>query len=331
VSKERDLWRFVAANLKRGDPVVLLVVAESSGSSPGRAGYKMAVARNGELCGSIGGGVMEVNLVEQAKSDLSELDARAATARETKLNEQVHQRNAQNASGMICSGRQSVISRILTAADTDIVEHILRSNESKATVALSITDQNMFAGPPSSDAERIAFHKSSQTDFAYTEQLRKTNDLVIIGGGHCSLALSELMSGMDFHITVFDDRPGLNTISKNEFADEINIIEKYEYIHEQIRLTSQTYVVVMTLGYRSDETVIRSLLDKDFKYFGVLGSRAKMKTLLAALAEDGFPADKLASIHTPIGLPINSQTPEEIAVSIAAEIIQVKNTSRSPH
>ena len=81
----------------------------------------------------------------------------------------------------------------------------------------------------------------------------------------------------------------------------------------------------MTLGYRWDEIVIRKLLDKDFKYFGVLGSKAKMAILLSTLKNEGFPVDKLQNIHTPIGLAINSRTPEEIAISIAAEIIAVKN------
>jgi xanthine dehydrogenase accessory factor len=81
----------------------------------------------------------------------------------------------------------------------------------------------------------------------------------------------------------------------------------------------------MTLGYASDELVIRALIDKDFRYFGVLGSNAKMSIMLRKLIKEGLPANKLSSIRTPIGLPIRSRTPEEIAVSIAAEIISVKN------
>jgi xanthine dehydrogenase accessory factor len=83
----------------------------------------------------------------------------------------------------------------------------------------------------------------------------------------------------------------------------------------------------MTLGYSSDEEVIRSLIKKDFRYFGVLGSRAKMAVLMNHLENEGIPAAHLSRIHTPIGLPINSHTPEEIAVSIAAEIISVKNSN----
>jgi xanthine dehydrogenase accessory factor len=167
---------------------------------------------------------------------------------------------------------------------------------------------------------------NSFTDWGWSEKLGYQNKLYIIGGGHCALALSEIMSKLDFHISLFDDRPNLNTLEKNKFAHSIKIIESYEQIGELIDANANDYVVVMTLGYKFDEIVIRQLFDKKFKYFGVLGSKAKMKTLLKSLEKDGFDKDKLAKIHTPIGLPINSHTPEEIAISIAAEIIAVKNS-----
>ena len=130
---------------------------------------------------------------------------------------------------------------------------------------------------------------------------------------------------MDFYISLFDDRPHLNTLAKNKFVHRKHIIESYEQIDGFIPSGANVYVVVMTLGYQSDETVIRRLLEKQFKYFGVLGSKAKMRTLLCNLEKENFPKEKLNRIHTPIGLPINSRTPEEIAVSIAAQIILVKN------
>jgi xanthine dehydrogenase accessory factor len=83
----------------------------------------------------------------------------------------------------------------------------------------------------------------------------------------------------------------------------------------------------MTLGYASDKVVIKQLAGRDFKYFGVLGSMAKMATLMKELKEEGIDPERLARIRTPIGIPINSRTPEEIAVSIAAEIISVRNSA----
>ena len=167
---------------------------------------------------------------------------------------------------------------------------------------------------------------NSESDFLYEEKLGFKNKIYIIGGGHCALALSEIMSKLDFHISLFDDREDLNTIAVNQFVNEKKIIESYEKIGEYIQSGNNIYVVVMTLGYKFDEIVIKRLIDKNFKYFGVLGSRAKIKTLLVNLQAAGFDKEKLVPLHAPVGLPINSQTPTEIAVSIAAEIIKVKNS-----
>ena len=341
MNKELELWQFVAERLRRNEAVMLLVVAESSGSSPGRQGYKMAVGSDGELIGSIGGGVMEVNLVEGARTLLSASPQSGDTASEPGavatglptgefrplVKEQVHRKNAANPSGMICSGKQTVIFRLLLPDDAKPVDGIIDALNSRRPERLTISRQELSVEPPSDETQNsdLYFEKRSDTDFIFSEKLGFKNDLYIVGGGHCALALSELMSKMDFHISLFDDRPDLNTIDKNRFAHKIAIIDTYETISNYIPSGDNVYVIVMTLGYRSDGIVIRKLLDKEFKYFGVLGSKAKMVTLLNVLKGEGVPGETLEKIHTPIGLPINSRTPEEIAISIAAEIIAVKN------
>jgi xanthine dehydrogenase accessory factor len=326
VNKDRELWQFIRGRIASRQPVVLLVVAESSGSSPGRSGYKMAIGADGELFGSIGGGVMEVNLVERSRAILSEPGAAATGFIPPQIIEQVHQKNSPHASGMICSGRQTAILQVLTACHAVKVEAIIDFLAHGQRPLMLITPDVFAAGIPECPAEiDPVFERSSESDFTYSEVLGPQNDLYIIGGGHCSLALSELMSKLDFRITIFDDRPDLNTIEKNRFAHEIKIIGNYDEIGELIPAGPDVYVVVMTIGYSSDEAAMRSLISRDLKYFGVLGSRAKMAVLLRSLEKEGFPADRISRIRTPVGLPINSHTPEEIAVSIAAEIISVKN------
>ena len=322
--KELELWTFVVARLERGENVMILVVAESSGSSPGRQGYKMAVGADGELIGSIGGGVMEVNLVEQSHAILSEPPA-VAGGLSQRVKEQIHRKDVANSSGMICSGKQTVIFRYLTANDRNAADEAARSIAKNDGCFLEITSSEFSVRPPEGGTPNFGFKKLTETEFLYRERLGPKNDLYVIGGGHCGLALSALMSKMDFRISIFDDRPDLNTLQKNEFADEIRVIESYDRIADHILSSSSAYVVVMTLGYKSDAVVIRSLIDKDFKYLGVLGSKAKMATLMKELKSEGLSVERLENIHTPIGLPINSHSPEEIAVSIAAEIISVKN------
>jgi xanthine dehydrogenase accessory factor len=316
---------------------MLLIVAESAGSSPGRQGVNMAIAGD-EMCGSIGGGLMEVNLVEIAgeilegkrqkakgKSEIKNPDNSAFRIPHSAIVEQVHQKNSPTASGMICSGRQTVIFFKLEPPHLKTVRAIVRALKSHQSKILRISNFELQIAEDDADKTNFRFERKSDNEFLFAEKLGFKNRLFIVGGGHCALALSELAAKMDFHISLFDDRPFLNTLAKNKFAHEKKIIESYEQIGDFISSGTDVYVVVMTLGYKSDETVIRKLFDKDFKYFGVLGSRAKMATLLKNLRREGFSAEKLERIRTPVGLPINSRTPEEIAVSIAAEIIAVKN------
>ena len=321
MNKELELWQFIAERLDRNDSVILLVVGESSGSSPGREGYKMAVGADGELCGSVGGGVMEVSLVELAKGKSKKLKGKT----EVTIIDQIHRKDVPNSSGMICSGKQNVIFKLLTTENIQTIQKVIDALKTRVPSVISITATEFSLEPAKAGIPNFHFERFTETDFVYREKLGFKNDLYIIGGGHCALALSELMSKMDFHISIYDDRPELNTIEKNKFAHEISVIQSYEHIGDAISTGDCVYVVVMTLGYKSDEAVIRALLDKEFKYFGVLGSKAKMATLMKELRDEGLDDAKLARIHTPIGLPINSRTPEEIAVSIAAEIIAVKN------
>jgi xanthine dehydrogenase accessory factor len=328
VSKDLDLWQFIGDRLRLDQAVMLLVVATSTGSSPGRPGYKMAVAANGDLTGSIGGGVMEMRLVEQAKSILSR-----PTPVEFQgfLIEQVHRKNTPNASGMICSGRQTIIFRLITPLELPTVGGIIAALSGRHALWLTISqaDLAIMDALPVSEPSDLEFQMISDMEFSYNERLGKKNDLYIVGGGHCSLALSELMSRMDFNIRIFDDRPDLNTIAKNDFADEVMIIDKYENVGEYINPGDNVYIVVMTVGYASDADVIRTLVSKDYKYIGVLGSKTKMATLMKHLRDEGASPERLERLYTPIGVPINSRTPEEIAVSIAAEIIGVKNADQS--
>lgn len=321
---EVELWQFIELRLRRGERVTLLVVAESSGSSPGRAGYKMAVGMDGELIGSIGGGVMEVNLVELAMRQLSE--TRDDDRPVPQMIVQEHRRNAEHPSGMICSGEQTVFAVYLEPSDLRWIRHMPRYLRGRSLRYLTITSEGICV------RARKKYHFSPSFfvgedggGFTYEELLTSRRELFIIGGGHCSLALSEQMAKLGFHITILDDRPGLNTIAKNEFADQVSILDSYEFIEDQLPAYDGIYVVIMTIGYASDKVAIRQLLERDFTYVGVLGSKAKTATLMRELKAEGCNADRLARIRMPIGLPINSHTPEEIAVSVAAEIIAVKN------
>ncbi|HRH56893.1 MAG TPA: XdhC family protein, partial [Chitinophagales bacterium] len=128
-------------------------------------------------------------------------------------------------------------------------------------------------------------------------------------------------------IHVFEDRNDLNTFVQNEAAHEKVLVDDYSELERHIPSGANNYVVLMTFGYRTDAVALRSVINKEFKYIGMLGSKAKIKELFAELRQEGIAEGRLARVYAPIGIDIRSQTPEEIAVSIAGEIVKVKNNT----
>jgi xanthine dehydrogenase accessory factor len=341
MKKELLLWLFIEKCLKNDYAVVLLLVVESTGSSPGRQGFKMAVVRSTRntddssvLHGSIGGGIMEEKLVELAKDKLQNNDFTPF------LKKQIHRKDTppdylgtgHSQSGMICSGEQTILFYPLKKEDLKTVKTIISCLKKRVSSKFSLAPKKnetvlhlsptLFAVEKRQKSTHYLFENKPHA-WVYEENLDFKKQLYIIGGGHCSLALSELMSKLDFHIHLFDDRQGLNTFENNHFAHEKHIVD-YSKIADFIPEGENIYVVIMTVGYRSDEKVIRLLLGKNFNYMGVLGSQAKADKMKQNLLDAHFPVEQVATLNIPIGLKIKSQTPMEIAVSIAAEIISLK-------
>ena len=302
---------------------MLLYVLESKGSSPGRQGFMMAVNTKEEMEGSIGGGIMEHKFVEMAKEKL------LAASREllaTSIRKQLHDKSATaNQSGMICSGEQTILLYHVKKEDAGTIGQIILSSEQNKNGTLLLSPSGIHF-ENTIPAKNFDYTFESEENWQYKEKTGYKNKLFIIGGGHCALALSKLMCEMDFYITLYEEREGLNTVVKNEFAHEINIVDDYTALSNLIPSGPHQYVVIMTFGYRSDDMALRTLLNKPFNYLGVLGSKTKMEKLFTEYRKEEIKEEWLQRIHTPIGLEINSQSPEEIAVSIAAEIIRVKNS-----
>jgi xanthine dehydrogenase accessory factor len=314
-SQQKLTWKFILDSITNNIAVALLYVLESKGSSPGRQGFFMAVNSNDEMEGSIGGGIMEHKLVELVKEHVKE-------GKEINLiKKQLHHKEATtNQSGMICSGEQSIFLYRIKKEDISAIEKIVNGNA--LSIGLSI---NGITASAEKLENNYAFYLNSETDWLYTENLHLKYCLHIIGGGHCSLALSKLMSEMDFDITVYDTRENLSTIKKNDFATQKIIVEDYSALIDLIKEGTKFFVIIMTLGYRTDAIAFDALYNKEFAYFKMLGSASKLQTLYKEYVAKGIGINKLSALLQPAGVAIHSQTPQEIAISIAAEIIAVKN------
>jgi xanthine dehydrogenase accessory factor len=312
-------WEFIHENLQAGEPLMLLLVVESDGSSPGKAGFKMAVTLSGLSQGTIGGGVMERELAGQAGGLLA-----GGSTRPRLLKLLHHEGGTGKPSGMICSGWQRIALLPLGQADGDTVDSLLFALKRNRPGRLRFSPQGMDFQPGKKQAAASPFRYRSDNDWVYREQAGLRPTLAIIGGGHVGLALSRVMAALDFHIRVLDDRRDLETLESNIYAQEKHLVN-YRSIGKYVGDGGASYAVIMTSGHRSDERVLQQLAGKKIRYLGMLASPAKTAQIFASLRKKGISAARLKKVHAPVGLPIHSHTPEEIAISIAAQIIQVKN------
>jgi xanthine dehydrogenase accessory factor len=225
---------------------------------------------------------------------------------------------------MICSGEQTVLMFKLQNNSLPVIVQIISALEKNETGRIRITADEL-SYMSGIDNDDIHFQIKDGNNFEYEEQVGYKNHLFIIGGGHCALALSKMMQSMDFYIRLYEDRKDLNTVVENTFVHEKIFVGDYSELKKLIPEGENNYVVVMTFGYRTDDVAVRALAGRNFKYIGVLGSASKMQQLFEEWRVDGLPGKWLDKIYSPVGLQIKSETPEEIAISIAAEIIQVKN------
>ncbi|WP_103072087.1 XdhC family protein [Aquimarina sediminis] len=311
-------WKQILQKLKENKKVCLLTVVQHYGSSPGRKGFKMFVSEDDFIYGSIGGGIMEFNLIEEAKILLKQKTQSIC------IKKQIHKGKIEQGSGMICSGEQTVVFHPLCNQNILLIERIVTSlgNNKKGVLTLSSNaikfEQNLMNS-------KYQFDLYDFENWCFKEQLGNAETIYIVGGGHVGLAVSKLFNMLNFYVVVFDDRDNLNTFEDNEFANEKHTIN-YSKISEYIPPGSDSYVAIMTNKYTDDKLVLSTLIENQYRFLGVLGSKAKLETMYKVLEEqDGISREKLSKIKAPIGVPISSQTPEEIAVSIAAQIIEIKN------
>ncbi len=313
------LWEFVHENLLGREPLMLLLVVESGGSSPGKPGFKMAVAASGGRCGTIGGGAAEKDLVDKAQELLARGGGRP------RLLKLLHRETGPGRrSGMICSGWQRVALLPLAASDSGAVDSLLFALKRNQPGRLRLSPRGLEFRAGRSGRAAGGFRLRAAGDWSYGEETGERPTLTLIGGGHVALALSRLMAGLDFHVRVLDDRPGLATLEENDAAQEKHVVS-YRSVGRLVAEGGQSYVVIMTYGHQADEKVLGQLARKNLRYLGMLGSPAKNARIFANLRGRGIGRRALERVHAPVGLPIHSRTPEEIAVSIAAEIISIKN------
>ena len=157
----------------------------------------------------------------------------------------------------------------------------------------------------------------------YVEPVIPHPRLVVVGAGHVGQAVAKLAHWLGFRLIVSDDRPEFCTKEQVPDAD-LFLPGPYSELAEKLDVNPQTYIVLTTGGVQEDLSCLPALLDTQAAYIGAIGSRRRWATTRGLLTEAGVPSEKLDQVSAPIGLELDAETPEEIAVSILAEIIMVR-------
>lgn len=172
--------------------------------------------------------------------------------------------------------------------------------------------------------------KTYGEDTVFFEVLSSPPNMIICGCGHVSMSIIKLGKMLGFHVTAIDDRPQFCDNARRAEADHV-ICDNFEHGLSQVPDDANNYYIIVTRGHRYDMACLKQLLYRPHTYIGMMGSRFRIKQLKETLVEEGFEMALLDQVHMPIGLKIKAETPEEIAVSIAAEIIQIKNETNTTY
>jgi xanthine dehydrogenase accessory factor len=320
--KTISYWKKVFSLLKEEQKVFLAMVVDHTIHSPGTTGAKLLVTENKEMMGTIGGGIMEYELVNRAQEILSNKN----------FIPEIHTLNHKKSgsgeqSGMICAGKQTNLYYVCEPEkDRKTVDEIVQvlSESQPAILSISLDGLSLQKQKLQNHDFQYCFTRS-ENNWHYQEQLKNFNRIAIIGGGHCSLALSRVMKNLGYDVVAFDTRENISTLYQNNFGDSIQIIDDYKKAAPQINLPEKTNIVIMTTDVASDVRGLLGVLDNPFPFIGVMGSVNKISEIKKRLKAEGIDDQQLSRITAPVGLPMVSNTPEEIAISIAAQLLQFRD------
>jgi xanthine dehydrogenase accessory factor len=316
---EWTLWKYVLDTLKAGGSAAFIAVVAHEKGSPGKTGFKMAFTADKQSIGTIGGGIMEFSLKEQyaglLRNGKTFCDVRTLVhALETRRGEP---------SGLTCSGSQTICAVSLHERDIPAVASILDALSDHLPAIMGLTPNGLTC-TAGWQAAHSAFEQLSAFGWTYTENVGPEYTMYIIGGGHVGAALSRIAARLDFYVVVYDDREGLPMVSEGISAHK-KITAPYTELASHIVEPQKSFAAIVTADYTTDSVAVKQLLPMRLPYLGIMGVEAKIARIKNSLSPEEQLEFEHQHIYAPIGMRIDSGTADEIAVSIAAEVITVRN------
>jgi xanthine dehydrogenase accessory factor len=329
-----SIYDVVASYLKEEKRGILATVVSKAGAAPRQEGAKMFVGEDKKSFGTIGGGRLEAEAVEKALKSMNTSEARLFHFR----------MDAKEVAdeGMLCGGNVDVLLEPVLDRHREVYEGIrecekkgirsvLVTRFNKTPLQKSLIDRNGVVWGDSIGTEEMAelrdFWNENRVRLldndTAVEPLLALSNLYIFGAGHVSQFLSKVAKMVDFNVTVIDDRAEFANRERFPEADNV-IIDDFNKVFNYLDFSQEPYLVIVTRGHSHDALVLEKSIAQPTRYIGMIGSKRKIRMVLDHIRKKGVNKESLERVHAPIGIDINSETPQEIAISIVAQLIQVR-------
>ncbi len=350
----QKIYEALINQYRQGNTSVLATIIKQAGPSPRGISAKCLLTRDGRLIGTVGGGRLEAEVLQKAagvlKSNAPEL-----------LSFHLKGTDVED-TDMLCGGDVEVFLAPLSEEQTGLLplfEEVLKVHRrggaglmativdtekwqaGKAPILFLTADGEQTGSIPEfpnlekelkNKAEALLrqglpkihrFSEGSRTINVFLEPLISDPILFIFGGGHVSQQIAPLAARVGFNVRVIDDREDF--ADPRLFPEAQEVVEhRFEDVMEGLPVDSSSFLVIVTRGHSYDKEVLAQALKTDARYVGMIGSRRKRNIVYQKLMEEGFSEEDIARVHSPIGVNIGAETPEEIAVSIVAELIHLR-------
>jgi xanthine dehydrogenase accessory factor len=342
-----DIERYIG----EGETVAMATVVLTQGSTPREVGAKMVIRASGETVGTIGGGCGEAEVWQAAMDAIKDGRRRLLTLDLTG--------DISLDTAMVCGGVMKVFVDLWDEQDLDLLQAANGAMEERGRFAVvtplstdqsrprrlvlpddatldSLGDQNLDATVTAQAAEALkegwsrSLAGTEEQPALFVDVQVTPPTLLIAGGGHIAVPLVRFGSMLGFRVVVLDDRPLFANEERFPDADEV-IAAPFGETLASYPLDEQTHVVLMTRGHAHDLECLSQVIDRPVAYLGMIGSRRRVKGVLDTVRGMGHSDDLLARVHAPVGLDIGARTPEEIALSVMAEVVKSRRggTGRS--
>lgn len=314
----------------------IATVISREGSAPRDAGAKMFVGEDGQTYETIGGGNLEFKVQKQAMTTMNTDEPQFV---------RVKMDSKEVASdGMICGGEVEVFLEPIQKKHLELYRKLeqMEKNGKKGILITNLNgklektlvDEDMtLTGDDINIWDKNSFfykninkiHPQTVED-TLIETIHPSPLLYIFGAGHISQFIAPLANTIGFQVVVIDDRSEF--ANKERFPDAHELIVKdFQEVFNQLKFSGEEFVVIVTRGHQYDRDVLEESLKRKTKYLGMIGSKMKVKMILEQMRKLGYDEEKVDNVYSPIGLSINADTPQEIAVSITAELIKVRRNN----